>query len=83
MKKIKWEKIREEISADNEWKTTVYAPIAKGCSIRIISEKKAIRFTSGSRYETAAIYIRKGGALLNHKYPTFAEARSAAERMMN
>lgn len=80
MKKSRWEILRESISGDT--KTTVYThkPISSG--ITIVSEKKRIAISSGCRYETVGIYIRKDGVLLKHKYTSFAEAKTVAERMM-
>ena len=83
MKKIEWKKTREIVSKDGMIKTIFYTPAKCASGIRIETEKKAIRITSGSRYETTGIYINRDGARTKHKYATFAEAKAAAERMLN
>lgn len=80
MAKVKWQTVCELFFDDI--KTTIYEPEEKTRGIRIESLKRAIRLSSGTRYETIGIYVNKDGKLLNKKYDTFAEATAAAERMM-
>lgn len=80
MAKVKWQTVCERFSDDI--KTTIYEPEEKTRGIRIESLKRAIRLSSGTRYETIGVYVNKDGKLLKKKYSTFAEATVVAERMM-
>nr|DAF48779.1 MAG TPA: hypothetical protein [Siphoviridae sp. ctt1f11] len=82
MNDIKWKVLREDYLENLNLKVTLYAPTGCASTIRIESEKKAIRTIGGSRYETKGIYILKDGKRIKHKYSSFTEAKAAAERMI-
>lgn len=82
MNDIKWKVLREDYLENLGLKVTLYAPTSCASTIRIESEKSAIRTISGSRYETNGIYILKDGKRTKHKYSSFVEAKAAAERMI-
>ena len=82
MNDIEWKVLREDYLENLGLKVTLYAPTRCASTIRIESEKSAIRTISGSRYETNGIYILKDGKRTKNKYSNFAEAKAAAERII-